>query len=47
MGKLRTAYSILVRKSELKPPLERPSHKSEDNIKMDGKAVVYEGVDWI
>jgi hypothetical protein len=39
----RGAYSVLVGKSEVRRPLVRPSHKWEDNIKMDLRKV---GWDW-
>jgi hypothetical protein len=35
MGKNRGAYRILVVKTEVRRPLERPRHRWEDNIKMD------------
>jgi hypothetical protein len=38
---------VLVRKHEGKGPLGRPRHRWEDDIKMDLKALAYEGVDWI
>jgi hypothetical protein len=39
-------YRVLVGKPEGKRPLVRPSHKWEDNIKMDLKEVVWAGMDW-
>jgi hypothetical protein len=36
-----------VGKSEGKRPLGKPTHKWEDNIKMDLQEVRYEGIDWI
>jgi hypothetical protein len=35
MGEVRHAYEILVVKPEAKRPLERPSIRWEDNIKME------------
>jgi hypothetical protein len=35
MEEIRSAYKILVGKSEGKRPLGRPRRRSEDNIKMD------------
>ena len=45
MGTSRTltstpAYKVLVRKPKGRRPLEKPTSKSEDNIKMD---LIYEG----
>ena len=28
-------------------PLGKPTHRWEDNIKMDLREVVYEGMDWV
>jgi hypothetical protein len=39
MGERRSAYRVLVGKSECKKPLERPRHKWEDNIKMNLQVV--------
>jgi len=35
MEDIRHAYSILVRKPEIKRPIRRPSRRWEDNIRMD------------
>jgi hypothetical protein len=35
MGETRNAYIILIRKPEGKRQLGRPTHRWEDNIKMD------------
>jgi hypothetical protein len=46
MGEMRNAYNILVGKLEGNRPLIRPSHKWEDNIRMDLRET--QGVvDWI
>jgi hypothetical protein len=34
---MKDVYKVLVRKSERKSPLEKPSQRWEDNIKMDLK----------
>ena len=39
MGKRRGVYTVLVGKPEGKRPLERPSRRWEDNIKMDLREV--------
>jgi len=45
MGEMRNAYNTLVGKSDGKRPLERPRRRWEDNIKMYGKEIGWEGVD--
>ena len=35
MGERRSAYRVLVEKSEEKEPLGKPSRRLEDNIKID------------
>jgi hypothetical protein len=35
LGEMRNSYSILVGKPERKRIVERPSHRWEDNIRMD------------
>jgi hypothetical protein len=47
MGEGRGVYRVLVGKPEEKRPLERPSLKWEDNIKMDLQEVGCGGTDWI
>jgi hypothetical protein len=47
MGKKRTAYKLLVGKSEGKRALGRPRRCSVDNIKMEVEEIVCDGVDWI
>jgi hypothetical protein len=42
---MRNVYKILVRKGEGKRPLGRPSHRWENNIKLDLGKVGVEGVD--
>jgi hypothetical protein len=44
---IRNAYNILIRKPGRKIPLERPSHRKEDKIKMDLKETEHECVDCI
>jgi len=39
--------NYMVRKHERKRPLRRPSHRWEDNIRMDFMEMGWEGVDWI
>ena len=40
-------HTVLVGKSESKRPLERPSRRWEDNIKMDLREVSWDAGDWI
>jgi hypothetical protein len=47
MGKMRNAYKTLVRKLEEKIPHGRPSHRWEDNIRIDFIEIGWEVVDWI
>jgi hypothetical protein len=47
MGEMRSAYRVFVGKTEGKKPLGRPSHKWEDNIKMDLQEVEWGTVDRI
>jgi hypothetical protein len=44
---MRNAYKILVGKSEGKRPFGRSRYRWEDNIRMDPREIVLEGVDWI
>jgi hypothetical protein len=46
MGEKRDAYRIFVGRPEGRRPLERPSRRWEDNIKMDLQEVGW-GIDWI
>jgi hypothetical protein len=43
----RDAYRVLVGKPEGKRPLGKPSHKWEDNIKIDLQDMGWRGMDWI
>ena len=43
----RDAYRVLVGKPERMRPLERPSCRWEDNIKMGLREVRWEGINWI
>jgi hypothetical protein len=50
MGEGRNVYRVLVRKPERKRPLERPSHRCEDGIKMDLREIgweVWSGFTWL
>jgi len=45
----RSAYGVLVRRSEGKKPLERPTRRWEDNTEMDvrEKGKKYTGLIWL
>jgi hypothetical protein len=47
MGEMRHAYKILIGQPADKRPLGRPRHRWEDNIVMDHREMVWEGVDWM
>jgi hypothetical protein len=47
MREMRSAYKILVGKSEGRSQLERPKYKSEDNIGMYLRKIRWENVEWI
>jgi hypothetical protein len=47
MGEKRNAYRVLVGKPERKRPLGRPRRRWVDNIKMDVRERVRDGMDWI
>jgi hypothetical protein len=47
MGETRSAYKILVGKSEGKRPLGRLRRRREDNIKIDRREIGWNGVNWI
>ncbi|KAJ4441865.1 hypothetical protein ANN_11725 [Periplaneta americana] len=46
IGESRNAYRVLVGRPEGKRPLGRPRPRCEENIKMDLRAVGYDGRDW-
>jgi hypothetical protein len=47
MGETRNAYRILVGMPDGKRPLGRTRRRWMDNIKMDLREIVWDGVDWI
>jgi hypothetical protein len=47
MGAKRNAYRILVGNPEEKRPLGRPRRRWVDNIKMDLREIIWDGMDWI
>jgi len=47
MSEERRVYRVLVEKPEGKRPLGRPTHRWEDNIKVDLQKVGCRGMDWI
>ena len=47
MGDVRGMYRVLVGNPKGRRPLGRPSHRWEDNIKMDLQEVGCGGMDWI
>jgi hypothetical protein len=47
MGRMNTAYSILVGKPERKRPLGRSRRRLDDNIRIDLREIRWEVVDWI
>jgi hypothetical protein len=46
MGEKRNEYRILVGNPEGKRPLGRPRRRWVDNIKMDLREIVWDGMDW-
>jgi hypothetical protein len=46
-GEKLNAYRILVENPEGNRPLERPRRQWEDNIRMDLRAIEWDGIDWI
>jgi hypothetical protein len=46
-GEGRNVYRVLAGKPEGKIPLERPSRRWEDGIKMDIREIGWGGVEWI
>jgi hypothetical protein len=47
MGEKRTAYRILVGNPERKRPMGRPRRRWVDNIKMDVRAIGWDGGHWV
>jgi hypothetical protein len=47
MGETRNAYRILVGKPEGKISLGRPRRRWVDNIKINVKEIIWDGMDWI
>jgi hypothetical protein len=47
MGEGRAVYRVLVGKPERNRQLGKPTHRWEDNIKMDLQEVGYGDMDWI
>jgi hypothetical protein len=47
MGAIRNVHNILVGKPEGKRPLVRARHRWKDNIRMDLRAIGWEGVEWM
>jgi hypothetical protein len=45
-GKMKGAYTVLVRKPGGKRPLVRPRRKCKNNIKMDLQDAGWEGIVW-
>jgi hypothetical protein len=46
MGEMRNAYNILVEKYEQERLPGRARHRWEDNIRMNLKGIMWEGVAW-
>jgi hypothetical protein len=46
-GGIRGVYRVFVRRLGRKRPFGRPTHRWEDNIKMDLREVGIDGVSWI
>jgi hypothetical protein len=47
MGEMRSAYRILLGKSEGKRPLGRPRCRWMGNIEIDFRKIGWDGMDWI
>jgi hypothetical protein len=46
-GEMKNAYKILVRNLTGRQTTQRPRRRWEDNIRMDLRETVWEGIDWI
>jgi hypothetical protein len=46
MGENRNAYRMMVGNPEGKRPLRRPRHRWVDNIKIDLREIVWDGMGW-
>jgi hypothetical protein len=46
-GEGRGVYRVLVGRPKSKRPLVRPSHRWEDNIRMDLREIGIDGANWI
>jgi hypothetical protein len=47
MGEMRNVYNTLIGKPEGKRPLERTTHRWEDNMRKDFRETGWEGVEWM
>jgi hypothetical protein len=47
MGERKGIYRVLVGRPKGKGPLGRPRRRCEDNIKMDGREIGIDGMNWI
>jgi hypothetical protein len=47
MGERRGVYRVLIGRPEVRRPLGTPSHRWEDNIKMDLREIGIDGANWI
>jgi hypothetical protein len=46
-GKVRNALNNLVGNHKRKRPLGEPMYRWDDNIRMDHRDIMWEGMDWI